>query len=66
MDKDIEDIKRRAGITEADVASMSHWDEHPQYPVEDWKYEVANDDTRLGYLEWVKAGLMGDTAQSHY
>jgi hypothetical protein len=24
------------------------------YPVEDWKYEVANDDTILGYDEWVQ------------
>lgn len=30
----------------------SPWDEHPLYPLEDWKAEVANDDTRLGYLEW--------------
>jgi acetyl-CoA acetyltransferase len=22
------------------------------FPVEDWKYEVANDDTILGYAEW--------------
>lgn len=29
------------------------WGEHPQHPVEDWKYAVANDDTRLGYWAWV-------------
>lgn len=29
------------------------WQDHPVYPVADWKYEVANDDTRLGYAEWV-------------
>ncbi len=23
-----------------------------EFPVEDWQYEVANGDTRLGYLEW--------------
>jgi hypothetical protein len=22
------------------------------FPIEDWKYEVANDDTVLGYEEW--------------
>ena len=32
----------------------SHWISDPDYPVEDWKYEVSNDDTRLGYAEWVK------------
>ena len=30
------------------------WSEDPDYPVADWKYEVANDDTRLGYWEWVE------------
>ena len=29
------------------------WASHAQFPVEDWRYEVANDDTRLGYWEWV-------------
>ena len=32
----------------------SHWDEDEKYPVKDWQYEVANDDTRIGYLEWVE------------
>lgn len=31
----------------------SHWDEVEGHPVEDWRTEVANDDTRLGYLAWV-------------
>jgi len=34
-----------------------HWGSHPQFPREDWKYEVANSDTTLGYWEWVKAQL---------
>ena len=29
------------------------WGEHPHHPVEDWQYEVANNDTRLGYWDWV-------------
>jgi len=32
----------------------SHWDEVSGHPVEDWRDEVANDDTRLGYLAWVE------------
>lgn len=24
------------------------------YPISDWKYDVANGDTRLGYTEWVE------------
>jgi len=31
-----------------------YWSEDPDHPVADWKYEVANDDTRQGYHEWVK------------
>lgn len=31
----------------------SHWAEHPTYPLEDWRYEVANDDTRQGYRDWL-------------
>jgi hypothetical protein len=31
----------------------SPWDEDPDFPVQDWQYEVANDDTRSGYLDWV-------------
>lgn len=32
----------------------SIWDADPEYPVADWQFEVANDDTRLGYREWVE------------
>ena len=33
------------------------WGEHPDYPVDEWQLEVANDDTRKGYWEWVKAKI---------
>ena len=33
------------------------WGAHPTWPVEDWKTEVDNDDTRLGYWEWVVAQM---------
>lgn len=33
------------------------WDEHPVFLVSDWQYEVRNDDTRLGYWEWVNKKL---------
>ena len=36
------------------MSERSHWDEVPGHPVEDWRYEVANNDTRLGYLDWVQ------------
>lgn len=36
------------------ITLLSHWDEDPEYPVEDWRFEVENDDTRQGYTEWVR------------
>ena len=36
------------------VDGSSHWDNDERHPVEDWQYEVANGDTRLGYREWVR------------
>ena len=29
--------------------------DHPEeiYPIEDWRYDVANGDTKLGYKDWV-------------
>lgn len=32
---------------------MNPWQENTDYPVRDWQYEVTNDDTRLGYQDWV-------------
>lgn len=34
-------------------SQLGHWNDHPDYPVTDWQYEVANGDTRLGYHDWV-------------
>jgi hypothetical protein len=40
-----------------------HWDSHPDFPVSDWEYEVANGDTRLGYQQWVNDQIeMGEQA----
>ena len=36
------------------LGAGGQWTEHPTCPVSDWQYEVANDDTRLGYLDWIK------------
>jgi hypothetical protein len=30
-------------------------DPESQFPVEDWRYEVAKGDTRLGYQSWLEA-----------
>lgn len=29
-------------------------DDYKVYPIEDWKYEVANGDTKLGLIEWIR------------
>lgn len=36
------------------TAKTSHWEDDLEFPAEDWRYEVANGDTRLGYREWVQ------------
>ena len=33
------------------------WGAHPNYPKSDWRYEVENGDTMLGYWEWVHCKL---------
>lgn len=44
-------------MTPAEQALMDEfggaWGRHPEYSVDDWQYEVANGDTRLGYWTWV-------------
>lgn len=30
-----------------------HWDEDTNFPATDWRHEVADGNTRLGYHEWV-------------
>lgn len=32
---------------------QSHWSEHPNFPVDDWKAEIQAGETRLGYWQWV-------------
>jgi hypothetical protein len=29
-------------------------EEDPEFPRSDWRYDVINDDTKLGYLQWLK------------
>ena len=47
--------------TELDKLAACHggyWDgEVPQYPKEDWRYAVDNNDTLSGYWEWAYAKL---------
>ena len=48
-------IEPRRGSLSVPQAAMfrgSHWQTLEGYPVEDWRMEVANGDTLLGYWEW--------------
>ncbi|WP_305910544.1 hypothetical protein Q9L42_020525 (plasmid) [Methylomarinum sp. Ch1-1] len=38
--------------------SMSN--EHPDHPLDDWRYEVINEDTHLGYNDWVHHRIEAD------
>lgn len=62
------DLQRVCGLVESGTHRLcatprrdwnpeSHWDHHPDHPVEDWQAEVANDDTRQGYRDWVESQL---------
>lgn len=55
------------GTKSDDTAAIlqSHWDNHPEWDVEDWRLEVQNDDTRLGYLDWVAAREVEKEADLH-
>lgn len=33
--------------------ARSPWEEDPAYEVSEWRQEVVDDNTRLGYLDWV-------------
>jgi hypothetical protein len=44
---------QEASVT-IDPMHSSHWHEDETWSVEDWQYEIANDDTRLGYADWVR------------
>lgn len=37
------------------INKYGYWGEHPDHDVDSWKYEIANNDTRLGYWDWVDA-----------
>ena len=49
MDPDIEALAEANG---------GYWGSHYDYPVEDWKLDVQNGDTRRGYWEWLEARLV--------
>lgn len=39
---------------------MNNWRENEKYPVAEWRTEVANDETRLGYGDWTAARVAAE------
>jgi len=37
------------------VSPDNPWEEDPDYPMSNWRYEVANEDTVRSYQDWVRA-----------
>lgn len=60
MSRPYEPIQLSAEVLQMRDDNM--WGSHEGWPVEDWQREVAEDNTRLGYWEWVEANvdLYGD------
>ena len=59
--KSAQELKRQIENFSYDPMALSYddrivedyWADHPLYSAADWRYEVANGDTRQGYWEWV-------------
>ena len=61
------DARHREATTAAFAASVAaldmaerfggFWGEHPQHEVGAWAEEIASEDTRLGYWEWVASRI---------
>jgi hypothetical protein len=45
---------------------MNHWEEDPDFPLVDWRHEVADDNTRLGYRDWVHHQRVADQGWTEY
>ncbi len=41
------------------IQPFEHWGNDPDHPVEDWRAEVASDETRLSYAEWLSVKQEG-------
>lgn len=41
-------------------AIYGHWGCDPRHPVSDWQHEVSEDETRLGYWDWLENKLEND------
>jgi hypothetical protein len=49
--------ERGLSISSLKTANGGHWGEHPEHLLVEWRADVAEDCTRLGYWEWVDARI---------
>lgn len=54
LDLDLDELMEQHG---------GYWGEHPDHPSCDWRFEVANEDTRMGYWEWVESRVIDAKGQ---
>lgn len=57
LDDLVNEVELNAGHRGTANGEYSWGDEHPDHPVSDWQYEVANNSTRIGYSDWVQHQL---------
>ena len=36
----------------------SHWENHPEYTHDDYRHEINDNNTRLGYVDWVNSSIL--------
>lgn len=41
-----------------------YWSDFPGYPMEDWRSEIINNDTRQGYWDWVDGRIEEDSNEA--
>lgn len=53
-------------VTELADQFGGYWGKHPTHTVESWQYEVANNDTRQSYWEWVAEQVADEAIDTEY
>ena len=55
-----DDLYHDTNVIHMQENNGGYWGGHPDYPVDDWKYQVANSETRQDYWEWVLGSMDAD------
>lgn len=48
------------------IEEYGYWEEHQDYPVYDWRVQVADNSTRQGYWEWVLTSIESRKEDASY